>query len=135
MTKQKSIAFKCFMHWTTLMQNQTRMKVKPLRTNNGMKFCSKEFNGFCKEEGIARQHTTQQNGVAKRINVTLLEGLSAKRVLNQYFLFVCYPIYVLFFPNLNSSFLELKPTKTRAELIRLFKFAGSHIPQHIADTV
>ncbi|MCY4831089.1 hypothetical protein OVY35_24520, partial [Salmonella enterica subsp. enterica serovar 1,4,[5],12:i:-] len=48
-----------------------------LRTDNGMKFCAKEFNEFCKDEAIARHHivkdTPQQNGVAERMNQTLLE--------------------------------------------------------------
>lgn len=42
-----------------------------------MEFCSTEFNNYCKEEGIARQYTVrntpQQNGVAERMNRTLLE--------------------------------------------------------------
>ena len=42
-----------------------------------MKFCGDEFNKFCKDEGIARyrtvNHTPQQNGVAERMNMTLLE--------------------------------------------------------------
>ena len=48
-----------------------------LRTNNGGEFCSKEFEEFCKKCGIAWQKTTpytpQQNGVAKRMNKTLME--------------------------------------------------------------
>ena len=77
MMKQKSEAFQNFKHWTVLMQNQTGKKVKRLRTDNGLEFCSKEFNNFYNEEGIARQHTIrhtpQQNEVAKRMNRTLLE--------------------------------------------------------------
>jgi hypothetical protein len=42
-----------------------------------MEFCGGEFNQFWKDEGIARHHivshTTQQNGVAERMNMTLLE--------------------------------------------------------------
>ena len=48
-----------------------------MRTNNGMEFCYKEFNEFCKDEDIARQHivrhTLQQNGLPERNNMTLLE--------------------------------------------------------------
>ena len=42
-----------------------------------MKFCGKEFNEFCKNEGIVRQHTVrhtpQKNSVSKQMNRTLLE--------------------------------------------------------------
>ena len=59
------------------MKNQTRKIVKWLRTNNGLKFCSIEFNEFCRDEGIARQHivcyTLHQNGVVEIMNKTLLE--------------------------------------------------------------
>ena len=59
------------------MENQTEKKIKVLRTDNGGKFCSKEFEEFCKKCGIARQKTTlytpQKNGVAERMNKTLME--------------------------------------------------------------
>ena len=42
-----------------------------------MEFCSSEFDEFFRDEGIARhrtvRHTTEQNGVAERMNRTLLE--------------------------------------------------------------
>ncbi|KAG7558728.1 Integrase catalytic core [Arabidopsis thaliana x Arabidopsis arenosa] len=52
-------------------------KIKRLRTDNGLEFCSSEFNQLYKDEGVARHHTVrdtpQQNGVAERMNQTLLE--------------------------------------------------------------
>jgi hypothetical protein len=55
-----------------------------LRTDNGGEFCGNEFEEFCKKCGIARQKTTpytpQQNGVAKRMNKTLME--KARSMLN-----------------------------------------------------
>ena len=48
-----------------------------MRTDNGLEFCNIEFDNFCKENGIMRhrtvKHTPQQNGVAERMNRTLLE--------------------------------------------------------------
>lgn len=48
-----------------------------MRTDNGLEFCNDEFNKFCKAEGIVRHRTVvgtpQQNGVAERMNRTLLE--------------------------------------------------------------
>ena len=59
-----------------MIENQTEKKVKKLRTDNGMKFCSKEFNAYCKSEGIVRHYivsyTPQQNGVAERMNRTII---------------------------------------------------------------
>ncbi|KAJ4702606.1 Retrovirus-related Pol polyprotein from transposon TNT 1-94 [Melia azedarach] len=75
--KHKSEAFKNFKQWKALVENQTGKKIKRLRTDNGLEFCWSEFDEFCKNEGIARHHTVrdtpQQNGVAERMNQTLLE--------------------------------------------------------------
>lgn len=75
--KHKSETFEKFKDWKVLIENQVGKKIKRLRTDNGLEFCSKEFDRFCKDEGIARHHTVrhtpQQNGVAKRMNKTLLE--------------------------------------------------------------
>ena len=75
--KHKSEAFNSFKEWKILVENQTEKKIKRLRTDNGLEFCSTEFNQFCKDAGIARHHTIrytpQQNGVAERMNQTLLE--------------------------------------------------------------
>ena len=72
MLKQKSEVFKVFKQWKALVENQTGKKIKRLRTDNGMEFCSSEFDEFCRDEGIARHqtvhHTPQQNGVAERMN-------------------------------------------------------------------
>ena len=66
------------------MENQTEKKIKVLRTANGGEFCKKEFEEFCKKYGIARQktnpYTLQQNGVAERMNRTLME--KARSMLN-----------------------------------------------------
>ena len=59
------------------MENLTEKKIKVLRTDNGREFFSKEFEEFYKKCGIVRQKTTpytpQQNGVAERMNKTLME--------------------------------------------------------------
>lgn len=51
--------------------------MKYFRTDNGLEFLSKEFEDFCKKKGIKRHKTVprnpQQNGVAERLNRTLLE--------------------------------------------------------------
>ena len=35
-----------------MVENQIEKKVKKLRTDNGMEFCSDQFNSYCKSEGI-----------------------------------------------------------------------------------
>ncbi|GJS54945.1 retrovirus-related pol polyprotein from transposon TNT 1-94 [Tanacetum coccineum] len=75
--KRKDEVFVNFKQWKTMIKKQTRKFVKRLRTNNGLEFCQGEFNEFYKNEGIVRHHTVrytpQQNGVAERMNNTLLE--------------------------------------------------------------
>ena len=53
--KHKSEAFSAFKEWKTMVERQTERKVKKLRTDNGMEFCSNEFESYCKSEGIVRQ--------------------------------------------------------------------------------
>lgn len=75
--RHKNEVFLNFKRWKSLVENQTRKKVKRLRTDNGLEFCEEDFNKFCEDEGIARHHTVvrtpQQNGVAERMNRTLIE--------------------------------------------------------------
>nr|GEV40152.1 retrovirus-related Pol polyprotein from transposon TNT 1-94 [Tanacetum cinerariifolium] len=57
-------------------RNGDGKQVKTLRTDNGLEFCNTPFDNFCKKEGIVRHHTVrhtpQQNGVAERMNQTLM---------------------------------------------------------------
>ncbi|KAH9650271.1 hypothetical protein KPL70_026312 [Citrus sinensis] len=75
--RQKSEALEKFKEWSTLVENQTGKKIKRLRTDNGLEYCSNEFDEFCKNKGIIRhkivRHTPQQNGLAEKMNRTLLE--------------------------------------------------------------
>jgi len=77
MMKHKSEAFNNFKQWKTLVENQTGKKIKRLHIDNGLEFCSSEFDEFYHSEGIARhctvRATPQQNGVAEHLNQTLLE--------------------------------------------------------------
>lgn len=73
----KDEAFGKFCEWKTLVENQVNKKVKCLRTDNGLEFCNSAFDGFCKQHGIERHrtcaYTPQQNGVAERMNRTIME--------------------------------------------------------------
>ncbi|UYV65505.1 hypothetical protein LAZ67_3004542, partial [Cordylochernes scorpioides] len=63
--------------WIQESEKQTSRKLKRIRTDNGLEFCSKEWDTFCKSVGIVHEHTMtytpQQNGVAERMNRTLLD--------------------------------------------------------------
>lgn len=75
--KEKSEAFNKFKTFKTMVEAETRAKIKTLRTDRGGEFTSNEFKSFCESLGINRQLTTpyspQQNGVVERRNRTLLE--------------------------------------------------------------
>ncbi|KAM1838444.1 hypothetical protein ACFX14_020106 [Malus domestica] len=75
--KHKSEVLSIFLGWKKMVENQTGRKIKILRSDNGGEYTSDPFFKVCKEEGIVRhfsvQGTPQQNGVAERLNRTLLE--------------------------------------------------------------
>ena len=66
--------FKCF---RVMVEKRTDKTIKCLRTDNGDEFTSLEFEKYCKEKRIVRHkinvYTPQQNGVAERMNMALLE--------------------------------------------------------------
>ena len=53
------------------------VKLKVIKTDNGLEFCNKEFTQLCKENGILKHLTApgnpKQNGLVKHMNKTLLE--------------------------------------------------------------
>jgi transposase InsO family protein len=70
---KKSEAFKNFKTYKEMVETETELKIKCLRSDNGGEFTSKEFMEFCSEHGIKRQfsvaRTPQQNGVVERKNI------------------------------------------------------------------
>ncbi|GJU08785.1 retrovirus-related pol polyprotein from transposon TNT 1-94 [Tanacetum coccineum] len=89
--------------------------VKKLRTDNGLEFCNREFEQLCIESGIANiltvAGTPQQNGVAERMNRTLMDKVRC----------------LLIQSGLPKTFWA-EATCTAAYLInRIFRCCGSHI--------
>lgn len=74
--KSKDETFSIFKEWKIQIENQTDNKIKILRIDNRLEFCNYELNNFCKECSIVRHrtvtYTPQQNGIAERMNRTLL---------------------------------------------------------------
>jgi transposase InsO family protein len=58
-----------------MVENETDLKMKCLRSDNGGDFTSKEFMEFCEYHGIKRKllstRTPQQNGVVERNNINV----------------------------------------------------------------
>ena len=77
--KEKSDAFAKFKEWCSAVETEKGKFLRCLRIDNGLEFLSSQFDGFCKERGIRRHRTVpnnpQQNGVAERTNITLLERI------------------------------------------------------------
>ena len=73
--KKKSEAFECFKIYKELVENETDLKIKCLRSYNGEEFTSKLFQQYYDENGIKRQisiaQTPQQNGIVERKNRTI----------------------------------------------------------------
>ncbi|GJV83277.1 putative ribonuclease H-like domain-containing protein, partial [Tanacetum coccineum] len=60
------------------IENQLNQKVKIIRSDNGTEFKNRVMLEFCGEKGIKQEfsnaRTPQQNGVAERMNRTLIEA-------------------------------------------------------------
>jgi hypothetical protein len=67
-------------------QNEIDAKVKKIRSDNDSKFKNTQVEDYLDQEGIKHEflapYTPQQNGVAKRKNITLIE--SARAMLDEY---------------------------------------------------
>ena len=77
--KSSATVFKAFHTWLLRMENQTGRKLGGIRTDRGKEFFNQTFRKLLEERGAKHQagppHTPQQNGVAERMNRTLL-GMS-----------------------------------------------------------
>jgi transposase InsO family protein len=83
--KEKSEAFEKFKIYKSIVENETDLKIKCLRLDNGGQFTSKEFIQFFGNHGMKRQFlapvTSQQNGLVERKNITVKEV--ARTMLNE----------------------------------------------------
>jgi transposase InsO family protein len=76
--KEKSKAFEKLKIFKAKVENESRSRIKCLRSERGGEFTSDSFNHYCEEHGIYRQtsnpRTPQQNGVAERRNIIILNA-------------------------------------------------------------
>ncbi|GAU17773.1 hypothetical protein TSUD_171610 [Trifolium subterraneum] len=75
--KSKSEAFEVFKRFKTLVEKQSDKQIKVLRTDGGGEYTSKEFENYCKDQGIIHEVTTpytpQHNDLAERRNRSILD--------------------------------------------------------------
>ena len=78
---QKSQVVDKFVEFKAMVENQLNAKIKCLRTDNGKEFVNKQMGSKCVHAGIVHQttvpYTPQQNGLAERMNRTLVERARA----------------------------------------------------------
>lgn len=63
--KQKYEVFAKFKPWKTEVENQTRRKIKYLRSDNGIEYTNSQFKKLCEENGIQRHFFTGQDTTTK----------------------------------------------------------------------
>ncbi|KAL0286083.1 UNVERIFIED_CONTAM: Retrovirus-related Pol polyprotein from transposon TNT 1-94 [Sesamum angustifolium] len=75
--REKSEVFKVFKKFKNLVEKQSGLSIKVLRSDRGKEYNNSEFDKFCEEEGIEHQTTVsynpQQNGVSEKKNRTVME--------------------------------------------------------------
>jgi hypothetical protein len=115
-------------------QNEFRLRIKKIRSDNGTEFKNSQIEGFLEEEGIKHEfsshYTPQQNGVVERKNRTLLD--MARTMLDEYktpdqfwaeaINIVCYSIKRLYLHQIlkKTSYELLTGKKPNVSYFRVF---------------
>ena len=75
--RSKDQVFDRFQEWKAQVEKSSQKKIKTIRTDNGGEYTSTKFETYQKSEGIRHEltvpKTPEQNGVAERLNRTLVE--------------------------------------------------------------
>ena len=81
MMKKKNEVLSKFREFMALVENITGKQLKKIRKDNGGEYTSEEFIEFCKQRDIIKEqtipYTPQQNGVAERMNRTIMDNVRA----------------------------------------------------------
>ena len=81
---KKSEVFDTFRKWKAMVENETGLKNKRVRSDNGGEYRDNRFREFCANNGIKMEKTfpmtPQQNGVAERMNRTLNERARSMKI-------------------------------------------------------
>ena len=75
--KAKGQVFVTFQKFHAMVERETGINLKCLRTDNGGEYTSNDFEGYCSHHGTRDEKTIpgtpQHNGVAERMNITIVE--------------------------------------------------------------
>lgn len=75
--KTKDETFSKFKIFKNEIENQTKRKIKRIRSDNGGEFTNRVFKNFLQEHGIIHEetapYTPQENGIAERNNRTIIQ--------------------------------------------------------------
>ena len=72
--KTKNQVLEKFKEFHVLVERQSSKKLKHIRTDNGGEYCG-SFDVCCRQHDITYEKTPQLNGLAERMNMTLIERL------------------------------------------------------------
>lgn len=79
--REKNEVFEKFKMFQSSIERMTETKVEALRTDQGLEFQNKDFEGYLTKQGIKIERTStytpQQNGIAERFNRSILEKVRA----------------------------------------------------------
>jgi hypothetical protein len=82
--QQNYDVFDIFKKWKALVENETEKRLKYFRSDNGGEYCSKEFDDQYSYHGIRKEKTVprtpQENGLSKRMNMTIMERERSMRL-------------------------------------------------------
>lgn len=113
--REKSGALDAFNKFIAEAERQSGCKLKTVRSDNGGEYINADFDKFFAEHGITRNlsnvHTPQQNGVAERLNRTLIEA--AKAML---FMAGMQPEFWSFAVNAANHILNRTPIKALSDM-------------------
>ncbi|CAA0810671.1 Uncharacterized mitochondrial protein AtMg00710, partial [Striga hermonthica] len=79
-----NLVLEAFKIWNAMVENETGLKIKKLRSDNGGEYVTTRFKKFCYEHKIRMERTVpgmpQHNGVAEHMNRMLTERARSLRV-------------------------------------------------------
>ncbi|KAK3035140.1 hypothetical protein RJ639_032813 [Escallonia herrerae] len=82
--RQKSDVYHTFKKWKVLVENETGNTVKCLKSDNGGEYRDGGFQEYCSNNGIRLirtvKRTPQKNGLAERMNITIMERARCMRI-------------------------------------------------------
>lgn len=80
-TKDQNTVLNVFIEFKNLVENQSNLKIKRFRSDNGSEYCNRSFMEYFQRHGIVHEttvpYTPQQNGVSERLNRTIMDKARA----------------------------------------------------------